>query len=487
MAERPIELAVVGHTNAGKTSLLRTLTRRSDFGEVSDQPGTTRHVETVPLVIDGAPAVRFADTPGLEDPVALLELVQAIPQGLTPTYRVRAFLRRPEATGAFEQEAKVLRALLEADAALYVIDCREAVLPKYHCEIELLGACATPLLPVLNHLRAADSREADWRRALAEHGLHAQAGFDAVAPFVGAEVQLYRDLATLLGARRARLDRVADHLARQQAERRTAGLRTIADHLVGLAALRHTLERDEAEDAARRAAAVAAFRRSVAAEARRAADTLLAVHGFRPDEAELAELPGLAGRWEDDLFNPQVLQTAARQLGTGAVVGAAIGLGLDVALAGLSLGAATTLGATIGGLASQGFGVVGRTLANKVSGRQDLTLDDAVLLVLADRLLTLQAALERRGHATLTTLRAAPDADASADLHTDSGDGTEGPPPLVALLQALHPARGQPDWATGHSGRSARSADRREALVAVLLPVLARAQPQPDDPVRQLS
>ena len=32
-----IEIAVVGHTNAGKTSLLRTLTRRRDFGEVSDR------------------------------------------------------------------------------------------------------------------------------------------------------------------------------------------------------------------------------------------------------------------------------------------------------------------------------------------------------------------------------------------------------------------------------------------------------------------
>ena len=32
----PIRIAVVGHTNAGKTSLLRTLTRRIDFGAVSD-------------------------------------------------------------------------------------------------------------------------------------------------------------------------------------------------------------------------------------------------------------------------------------------------------------------------------------------------------------------------------------------------------------------------------------------------------------------
>ena len=31
----PLKLAVVGHTNVGKTSLLRTLTRDVGFGEVS--------------------------------------------------------------------------------------------------------------------------------------------------------------------------------------------------------------------------------------------------------------------------------------------------------------------------------------------------------------------------------------------------------------------------------------------------------------------
>jgi len=36
----PLKLAVVGHTNTGKTSLLRTLTRDVNFGEVSARPST---------------------------------------------------------------------------------------------------------------------------------------------------------------------------------------------------------------------------------------------------------------------------------------------------------------------------------------------------------------------------------------------------------------------------------------------------------------
>jgi GTP-binding protein Era len=61
----PLHFAVVGHTNAGKTSLLRTLTRRVDFGQVSDRPGTTRHAEIVDLRLDGRVVARFIDTPGL--------------------------------------------------------------------------------------------------------------------------------------------------------------------------------------------------------------------------------------------------------------------------------------------------------------------------------------------------------------------------------------------------------------------------------------
>src|SRR3546814_13565934 len=55
--EPPLRLAVVGHTNTGKTSLLRTLTRNPSFGQVNDSTGTKRHVEGARLLGDGAAAV----------------------------------------------------------------------------------------------------------------------------------------------------------------------------------------------------------------------------------------------------------------------------------------------------------------------------------------------------------------------------------------------------------------------------------------------
>src|SRR5690554_5462369 len=121
-----IELAVVGHTNTGKTSLLRTLLRDPDFGEVADRPGTTRHVESAQLLIDdGTPVLILRDTPGLEDSMAVLDYFDRLVQpGERPDgpERIRRFLDSPEGAQRFEQEARVLSTVLTCHAALYVID-----------------------------------------------------------------------------------------------------------------------------------------------------------------------------------------------------------------------------------------------------------------------------------------------------------------------------------------------------------------------------
>ncbi|HEY0844637.1 MAG TPA: GTPase/DUF3482 domain-containing protein [Noviherbaspirillum sp.] len=447
-----VQVAVVGHTNAGKTSLLRTLTRRAGFGDVSDRPGTTRHVEAVDLKVSGESAVRFFDTPGLEDAVTLLEYMKALDACPTPPDRVRAFLHGPEAQAAFEQEAKVLRKMLEVDAGMYVIDTRETVLPKFSAEIEILTWCGKPVMPVLNFVRDARSRKTEWLAMLAAYNLHACVQFDAVAPFVGSEQLLYHDMATLLRERRAELTRVVAHLDVQRRERQAAARTIVAELLVRLAAMRQPVLQEAFADASRREAFIRDFQARVLRASRTAIDDLLAVYGFRPDDADPAMLPWFNGRWEDDLFNPETLRDASRKLGTGAAVGAAIGLAADLALAGLSLGAGTAVGAAVGGLASQGWGQFGRRLANKVRGVQELTLENEVLFVLAAQMVDLLAALELRGHAAQGKIDAGPGQE-SVELK-----------PLVAALQA---ARGHPDWASPQR-RSQVNHPRRTQLVEQL-------------------
>ncbi|MEJ1163975.1 GTPase/DUF3482 domain-containing protein [Variovorax sp. CCNWLW186] len=464
--QQAILIAVVGHTNAGKTSLLRTLTRRANFGEVSQRPGTTRHVESADLEVNGQAAVRFFDTPGLEDAVALREHLAGLDPQATPPERIRNFLQGPEAHGVFEQEAKVLRTMLGIDAAFLVIDVREPVLPKFRDEIELLNSCARPVLPVLNFVRDAASREPAWKELLSAYGLHVQVRFDAAAPFVGAERELYTDLSTLLRDRRELLHSVVDSLAAEAAERRRTACARIAELLVDAAALRRSVPAEEFADTARRKALVAALQKDVFDKAQRCTDDLLALYGFRQDDAGEAPLPLVEGRWTLDFFSPEAMKDAGLRLGKGAVIGAAVGVVADLAVAGISLGAGAAVGGAIGGAVSQGWGPFGRKLVNKLRDVHELTIEDGALFAVVAWQLKLTRALEQRGHAA--TGRIAAETSATQDAPTRA---------TAAAVRAARLARNHPEWESkGVATRGFwRPAPQREALAAELARTLQGA------------
>ncbi|NLJ63254.1 MAG: GTPase/DUF3482 domain-containing protein, partial [Alcaligenaceae bacterium] len=238
----PLKLAVVGHTNTGKTSLLRTLTRNTYFGEVRNSPGTTRHVEGVRLKIADQTLIELFDTPGMEDSMALLDYLQRLTneQGrMDEPERIALFLQTPEANERFEQEARVLRQLLQSDAGLYVIDVRDPVLAKHKDEIRVLAQCGKPLLPVLNFTRSPEQRIEEWRTALAHLGLHALAEFDTVAPALNGEALLYEKLALLVSAAHSeQLQLLSVDVAQQRQQRMQDAWRLLAELLVDVAAWR---------------------------------------------------------------------------------------------------------------------------------------------------------------------------------------------------------------------------------------------------------
>lgn len=142
-----VHLIIIGHTNTGKTSLMRTLLRDSDFGEVKNTSATTRHVEAVTLFSkDDTSLVTLYDTPGLEDATGVMDYLQEHTNTrLDGVERLEAFLtavkeHSPALKGNFTQEAKVINALLHADIAIYVIDAREPILSKYKDELAILAS-----------------------------------------------------------------------------------------------------------------------------------------------------------------------------------------------------------------------------------------------------------------------------------------------------------------------------------------------------------
>ncbi len=447
----PLRLAVVGHTNVGKTSLLRTLTRDVGFGEVSHRPSTTRHVEGARLSVDGESLLELYDTPGLEDAIALRDFLDALErpgERLDGPEKLRRFLDGSEARGRFEQEAKVLRQLQASDAGLYVIDAREPVLAKYRDELAVLAGCARPLLPVLNFVASANHREEQWREALSRLGLHALVRFDSVAPPLDGERRLYESLALLLEKSRPQLERlIRDHEA-QAVARREAGAKLIAELLVDVAACRDLVPGDA--EAIRLATEV--LRDRVRKREEACVQALLRLYAFRKDDARAADLPLLDGRWGDDLFNPETLRQLGVRLGGGVAAGAAAGAGIDLLVGGLTLGAATALGALAGG-AWQTVGHYGQRLLGKLKGQRELSVDDSVLRLLALRQRQLLAALQTRGHAAMEAIRV----DSPEDKHWREGK----------LPEALRKARAHPEWSTLNGRKRVDKSERQEQVDAL--------------------
>ncbi|WP_409315805.1 GTPase/DUF3482 domain-containing protein [Pseudomonas sp. KCJK9016] len=452
----PLKLAVVGHTNVGKTSLLRTLTRDVGFGEVSHRPSTTRHVEGARLSVDGEPLLDLYDTPGLEDAIALLDFLERLErpgERLDGPARLARFLDGSEARQRFEQEAKVLRQLLDSDAGLYVIDAREPVLAKYRDELEVLAGCGKPLLPVLNFVSSANHREPDWREALARLGLHALVRFDSVAPPEDGERRLYESLALLLENARPQLERlIADQQAQRLAREQSAA-RLIAELLIDCAACRRSV----ATEAEQEQQAISDLRKDVRQREQRCVETLLKLYAFRPQDAAASDLPLLDGRWGDDLFNPETLKQLGVRVGGGIAAGAAAGAGVDLLVGGITLGAAALAGAIAGG-ALQTARSYGNRLLGKIKGQRELTVDDNVLRLLALRQRQLLQALNARGHAAMDAVQVATPQDKT---------WREG-----KLPDALNIARAHPQWSSLNPHPKLNQAQRQEQIDELVSTVL---------------
>ncbi|GFM63838.1 GTPase SAR1 [Pseudomonas cichorii] len=445
---RALKLAVVGHTNVGKTSLLRTLTRDSGFGEVSHRPSTTRHVEGARLSVEGQALLELYDTPGLEDAIALLDYLERLDrpgERLDGPARLARFLESSEARQRFEQEAKVLRQLLDSDAGLYVIDAREPILSKYRDELAVLASCGKPLLPVLNFVSSPQQREPDWREALSRLGLHALVRFDSVAPPEDGERRLYESLALMMESARPQLERlIADQQAQRKARRHSAA-RLIAELLIDCAACRRSVETDAQQEQK----AIEELRKVIRQREQRCVEALLKLYAFRAQDASAADLPLLDGRWGDDLFNPETLRQLGVRVGGGVAAGAAAGAGVDLLVGGITLGAAALAGAIAGG-ALQTVRSYGGRLLGKLKGQRELTVDDAVLRLLALRQHHLLQALEARGHAAMGSI------EVSAPQEKAWREGK--------LPDALHKARAHPQWSSLNPGAKLSQTERQEQI-----------------------
>ncbi len=419
---RSLKLAVVGHSNVGKTSLVSALIRDANL-EVREEPGTTRTRYSRAFAIDDEPVVAYIDTPGFETAGRINKWLDAQADGDAdePTL-VERFLDEAETDGPFRQEKEALRGAMEADALAYVADVTDPPTGQQQQELRLLRRTGVPMLAVFNVLGPDDERAA-WIEALRRRQIDVHVELDAHAFPAAQEEAFYAKVAVLRSEWADQLERVV-RLRRAQAqrqERQTA--RIVADLLVDSLSFRH-VERHgtKTEGNKHRDGANEAFKRQLRNRERAAFQHIAELYGFDAVAIEGGKLgvDSWSGTWQGDLFDPEQLKRYGLSIGTLAGLGALAGSPLD-GVSGPGVG--TGIGAIVG--AGAGWWL-GRRVSTTVDSRGTLTVGpvDATQFsaVLAHRALELWVHVRSRSHARrdAISLNEAPDAwEADADAAPD--------------------------------------------------------------------
>ncbi|OOR90700.1 GTP-binding protein [Moraxella caviae] len=395
------KICVIGHTNVGKTSLLRTLLRDVSFGEVKNSAATTRHVAEVliySLADHHEPLVALYDTPGLEDATGVMDFLQDHTDGRSDgVERLQAFLMAAEnqndvLDGDFSQEAKVIKSLIAADIAMYVIDAREPVLGKYKDELAILASAGTPVLPVFNFVKDGADNMQTWREMLARRGLHVANAFDTVAFDFAGEMSLWQHLA-LLAKTPAPLEKLSTQRQAHWQDLAEEGSLLIADFLVNVASFQEKISQNDDPTPT-----LLRMQDIVRHAEENLQSKLLDKYRFYHAHIDTAAADVLGQK--QDLFDGELLAHYGIRTAGGSVTGMLIGAGFDVATLGASLGLGTAIGGVIGGLLPNTSAI-----KDKALGVQTLTIDDATLTLLAARAQNLHHALRHRGHASLDAVR----------------------------------------------------------------------------------
>jgi small GTP-binding protein len=400
-----LNVAVVGHTNTGKTSLIRTMLRSTEFGVIEDASGTTRHVEQATISADDQPVLNLYDTPGLEDSGALflhIKKLNAKSKSLTPVKVLENFVENVSVNDPLEQEAKVIRQVLRSDVLLYIIDVREPFLEKYRIELDILTKSAKPIIPIFNFIAEHNEDLAKWREQLAAYNIHASLEFDTVAFTFEAEKRLYQKMQTLVEPHYANLQKLIDHRAKIWNQLCLSGAKRVAELIVNVACYREskgtkssdvadTLSVDRLQDFVRKAE-------------QRCLKDLLSIFNFSEKDVEIQKIPVSNGQWQLDIFAPGILKSYGLDVGSAAAKGAAAGAGIDLMVGGMSLGAASALGA-IAGAGWSTFRRYGDEIKAKVQGTHWQCADENTLGVLYLRQKQLLEKLMHRGHAALDAMQ----------------------------------------------------------------------------------
>ncbi|MBU0943399.1 MAG: GTPase/DUF3482 domain-containing protein, partial [Proteobacteria bacterium] len=356
MRQRIPEFAVVGHPNEGKSSVLSTLAE-DDSVRISPMPGETRECQTFPVSIDGREIIRFTDTPGFQNPRKSLQWMQEY-RGSDETL-IEDFIAAHKEDPDFHDDCCLLQPLLRGAGIIFVVDGSRPLRNMDKAEMEILRLTGCPRMAIINCKEEETAWLARWQAEFRKH-------FNSIRVFNSCQAT-YRERIELLESLKGidqELQPILDQVVVAFQEDWQARDRQVAELLLGL--LEHALgyRRTIALTAATDEEALKEqlhqqYVQLLRKEEKTCQQRMRALYKHNIFNCDLPPQSIL----QEDLFSEKTWEflglNRSQLVVAGALSGAALGAGVDVAAAGLSFGIFSTLGGLLG---AAGTALKGREL-----------------------------------------------------------------------------------------------------------------------------
>ncbi len=207
-------LAVVGHPNKGKSSIVATLAENTQV-EIGPIPGTTRSANHYTLTIDGEGLYDLIDTPGFQRAGQVHNwLVTHASDASSRPELVRAFVDQHEGDPKFADECALLTPIINGAGVLYVVVGSKPYGAEYELEMEILQWTGQPRMALINMIGSGDHRDA-WRAGLGQY-FSIVREFNAHHASFSQRVALLRAFAELEESWRAPLERATEALTQER-------------------------------------------------------------------------------------------------------------------------------------------------------------------------------------------------------------------------------------------------------------------------------
>ncbi|HEY2091271.1 MAG TPA: GTPase domain-containing protein [Thermoanaerobaculia bacterium] len=344
-------IAIAGHSNLGKTTLLRTMTKAA-CGVIADSEGTTREAEPIEYPLLHA---TFIDCPGFTRASAVwpqLERSDVSIENIEPKY---------------DAEKVALRAIASADVVIYVGSLETVPGDTHRDELHLIAKVNPRIIGLLNKRiqqskalkrNQLSAREAAWTHALSEEGVTSVFDFDAHWDRYSRLADIYSAIASILvGEKRVIFQKRLAEFVESLNRTRVKASKLAAGTLLACRAL---LATDESERENHNVSSVKARLRQQVAD-----EVSLYLQQFAEESRKLYEIAVATSEHTLRLKETEFKRKSERMTAMATHSGIATGIGT---LLGLAIGAVLggPVGAIVGAKIGAGIGAGGGLISGSV-------------------------------------------------------------------------------------------------------------------------